>query len=111
VRQAVLARQHRALALRDVAIAVLGMVARQLGVDPDRVALEHVGLNHLSWERAAWVDGVDRLPELIAGDGEVLDDEVGLPLVQLKASGAIPSYYLRYFDRFDEVLRHQLEGG
>ena len=32
---------------------------------PDRVELEHVGLNHLSWERAVRVDGVDRLPELL----------------------------------------------
>ena len=111
VSQALLDRQYRAIGLCNVAITLQRMVARQLGVDPDRVALEHVGLNHLSWERAAWVDGVDRLPELIAGDGEVLADEVGLPLALLKASGAIPSYYLRYFDRFDEVLRHQLEGG
>ena len=111
VSQALLDRQYRAIGLCNVAITLQRMVARQLGVDPDRVALEHVGLNHLSWERAAWVDGVDRLPELISGDGEVLADEVGLPLAQLKASGAIPSYYLRYFDRFDEVLRYQLEGG
>src|SRR5438067_2185664 len=106
VSQALLDRQYRAIGLCNVAITLQRMVARQLGVDPDRVALEHVGLNHLSWERAAWVDGVDRLPALIAGDGEVLADEVGLPLAQLKASRAIPSYYLRYFDRFNEVLRH-----
>ena len=33
-----------------------------LDVEPDRVQLDHVGLNHLTWERAATVDGVDRLP-------------------------------------------------
>jgi hypothetical protein len=32
------------------------------GVAPDRVELEHVGLNHLTWERAVRVDGADRLP-------------------------------------------------
>jgi 6-phospho-beta-glucosidase len=111
VSQALLDRDYRAIGLCNVAITLQRMVARQLGVDPDRVALEHVGLNHLSWERAIWVDGVDRLPELIARDGEMLADEVGFPLAQLQASGVIPSYYLRYFDRFDEVLRHQLEGG
>src|SRR5437762_2245462 len=111
VSQALLDRDHRAIGLCNVAITLQRMVARRLGVDPDRVALEHVGLNHLSWERAARVDGVDRLPELIARDGEVLADEVGLPLAQLKASGVIPSYYLRYFDRFADALRHQQEGG
>ena len=111
VSQALLDRDYRAIGLCNVAITLQRVVARRLGLEPDRVALEHVGLNHLSWERAARVDGVDRLPELIVRDGEALADEVGLPLAQLQRSGVIPSYYLRYFDRFDDVLRHQQEGG
>jgi 6-phospho-beta-glucosidase len=111
VSQALLDRDYRAIGLCNVAITLQRMVARQLGVDPDRVALEHVGLNHLSWERAARVDGVDRLPELIERDGAALADEVGLPLAQIQRSGVLPSYYLRYFDQFDDVLRHQQEGG
>ncbi|TME34470.1 MAG: 6-phospho-beta-glucosidase [Chloroflexi bacterium] len=111
VSQALLDREYRAIGLCNVAITLQRMVARRLGVDPDRVALEHVGLNHLSWERAARVDGVDRLPDLIASDGQFLADDLGLPLEQLQRSGVLPSYYLRYFDRFDEVLRHQQEGG
>ena len=55
VSQALLDRQYRAIGLCNVAITLQRMVARRLGVDPDRVALEHVGLNHLSWERAARV--------------------------------------------------------
>ena len=35
------------------------------GSTPERVELEHVGLNHLTWVRAVRVDGVDRLPELL----------------------------------------------
>ena len=111
VSQALLDREYRAIGLCNVAITLQRMVARRLGVGPDRVALEHVGLNHLSWERAARVDGVDRLPDLIASDGQFLADDLGLPLEQLQRSGVLPSYYLRYFDRFDEVLRHQQEGG
>ena len=37
-------------------------VRRPLDVDVDRVALDHVGLNHLTWIRRVVVDGVDRLP-------------------------------------------------
>ena len=111
VSQALLDRDYRAIGLCNVAITLQRMIARQLGVDPDRVALEHVGLNHLSWERAARVDDVDRLPELIQRNGAALADEVGLPLQQIRRSGVLPSYYLRYFDQFDEVLRHQQEGG
>ena len=39
--------------------------------------LEHVGLNHLTWERAVRVDGVDRLPELLATASDELADETG----------------------------------
>ena len=39
-----------------------GSFAQLLGVPPERVALDHVGLNHLTWERAAVVDGTDALP-------------------------------------------------
>jgi 6-phospho-beta-glucosidase len=111
ISQALLDREYRAIGLCNVAITLQRSLAQRLGVDPDRVELEHVGLNHLSWERAVRVDGVDRLPELIASDGAALAEEVGLPLARIQRSGALPSYYLRYFDQFDEVLRHQLEGG
>lgn len=111
VSQALLDRDYRAIGLCNVAITLQRMIARQLSVDPDRVALEHVGLNHLSWERAARVDGVDRLPELIARESAALADEVGLPEDEIKRSGVLPSYYLRYFDCFDDVLQHQREGG
>ena len=46
VSQALLDRGYRAIGLCNVAITLQRMIARQLGVDPDRVALEHVGLNH-----------------------------------------------------------------
>src|SRR5271165_2278334 len=48
-----------------VGITTQRRVGHYLDVDPDRVVLEHVGLNHLTWARSATVDGVDRLPELL----------------------------------------------
>src|SRR6185295_1100585 len=41
-------------------------------VEPERVELEQVGLNHLTWIRAVRVDGVDRMAELL--DDELADD-------------------------------------
>ena len=79
-------------------------------VEPERVALEHVGINHLSWERAVVVDGVDRLPELLDREPGWVADEVGLPVELVRELGAIPSYYLRYYYCRDEVLREQLSG-
>ena len=111
ITQALLDEGHRAIGLCNVAITLQRWAARHLGVDPDRVELEHVGLNHLSWERAVRVDGVDRLGDLLDGDGQSIADEVGLPLDELRRTHTVPSYYLRYYDRFDEVLRQQQRDG
>ncbi|HEX8929620.1 MAG TPA: 6-phospho-beta-glucosidase, partial [Actinomycetota bacterium] len=51
VTQALLDEGHRAIGLCNVAIGMQRGFAAHLGVEPDRVELEHVGLNHLSWLR------------------------------------------------------------
>jgi 6-phospho-beta-glucosidase len=111
VTQALLDAGHRAIGLCNVAIGFQRILAAHFGVEPDRVALEHVGLNHLSWERAVVVDGVDRLPELLASGAEEMAEEIGMPIPLLRLLGAIPSYYLRYYYFTDEVLREELEPG
>jgi 6-phospho-beta-glucosidase len=110
VTQALLDHGYRALGLCNVAIGFQRSFARQFSVEPERVRLDHVGLNHLSWIRAVWVDGVDRLPELLdAGDPAVTAwGDFDLELV--RALRAIPSYYLRYYYAPEEVLRDQLDG-
>jgi 6-phospho-beta-glucosidase len=108
VTQALLDQGHRACGLCNVAIGIQREVAAHFGVEPARVRLDHVGLNHLSWERAILVDGVDRLPELLADPPpELLDDE---PIELVRALGALPSSYLRYYYRTQEVLEHQRTG-
>ena len=72
--------------------------------------LEHVGLNHLTWERAVRVDGVDRLPELLESEPEVLADHVGLSVDVVKALRAIPSYYLHYYYDTAAVVAEQRDG-
>ena len=110
VTQALLDEGHRAVGLCNVAINLQRRLAARFGVSPDRVELEHVGLNHLSWERAVRVDGVDRLPELLEADAEGLGEEVGVPAELVRTLRAIPSYYLRYYYLTDVVLREQLDG-
>jgi 6-phospho-beta-glucosidase len=120
VTQALLDEGHRAVGLCNVAIGFQREFARLFGADPDRIQLDHVGLNHLSWERAILVDGVDRLPELLeavdAPDGSPeyrsylaeLEGEVPLELVRLLR--AIPSYYLRYYYFTQRMLEEQRGG-
>jgi 6-phospho-beta-glucosidase len=107
VTQALLDRGHRAVGLCNSAIGFQRRFATLLGVAPDRVELEHVGLNHLTWERAVRVDGTDRLGELLDGHGEALAADLGLPLTLLRDLGVVPSTYLRYYYATAEVLNEQ----
>lgn len=110
VTQALLDEGHRAVGLCNVAIGLQRRFAEYLNVAPERVELEHVGLNHLSWERAVRVDTVDRLPELIERHGERIAREIQIPESVIRLLGAVPSHYLRYFYLTDEVLAGQLSG-
>jgi len=75
------------------------------------VLVDQVGLNHLTWVRAAWVDGDDVLPSLLAEHGDELAGMAGgLPRRLLEELGAVPSYYLRYFYAHDSVLDEQRSG-
>ncbi len=105
VTRALLDGGHRAVGLCNVAIGFQRRFAAMLGVAPEAVTLDHVGLNHLTWERAAYVDGVDRLPELLSSRLRDLAEEVELPAQVLSTLESVPSYYLRYFYCHDEVVR------
>jgi 6-phospho-beta-glucosidase len=107
VTQALLDQGHRAIGLCNVAIGFQRRFAAAFGVEPERVELEHVGLNHLSWERAVRVDGVDRLPEILSTRIELVADETDMPAELIRALGAIPSYYLHYYYLTDEVIERQ----
>jgi 6-phospho-beta-glucosidase len=106
VTQALLDHGHRALGLCNVAIGFQRQYADMFGVEPARVQLEHVGLNHLSWERAVMVDGVDRLSEILE-TGLDETDNADVPAQLIRTIGAIPSYYLHYYYLTDDVLDYQ----
>ncbi len=104
VTRALLDAGHRAIGLCNVAIGFQREFARLLGVPPERVALDHVGLNHLTWERAALVDGTDALPGLIAAHREELAAHTGMPPSVVSDLGVVPSYYLHYFYEHDAAV-------
>jgi len=110
VMQALLDAGHRAIGLCNSAMGFQRRFARLLDVAPERVLLDHVGLNHLTWERAVKVDGVDRLPDLIEHHASELAGDTEMPVSLIRLLHAVPSYYLRYYYSTDEVLREQLSG-
>jgi 6-phospho-beta-glucosidase len=110
VTRALLDHGHRAIGLCNVAIGFQRRWAAGLGVEPSRVVVDQVGLNHLTWVRRVLFDGRDVLPEILAEHGDELAAELELPRRLLDELGVVPSYYLRYFYAHDEVLREQLDG-
>ena len=101
---------HRAVGLCNVAIGFQRRCAELLGVDPGRLVVDQVGLNHLTWVRAVRLDGEDVLGRLLDEHGEQVAEVGALPLELTRELGAVPSYYLQYFYEHDEVLAAQLEG-
>ncbi|MFC5666197.1 6-phospho-beta-glucosidase [Kitasatospora misakiensis] len=102
---------HKAVGLCNVAIGFQRRFAKHLGVDPELVRLDHVGLNHLTWERGVTLldapgaaGGREVLPELLAGFGQEIADDIRLPRRVVERLGVVPSYYLRYFYQHDAVV-------
>jgi 6-phospho-beta-glucosidase len=110
VTRALLDAGHRAVGLCNVAIGFQRSIARLLGVEPARVVVDQVGLNHLTWIRAVHVDGRDALPELLTDHADELATQSGSSRSLLEELGAIPSYYLHYFYDHDRVLAEQRDG-
>ncbi|GIE85432.1 family 4 glycosyl hydrolase [Actinoplanes regularis] len=108
VTRALLDAGHQAVGLCNVAIGFQRRFANYLDVDPASVVLDHVGLNHLTWERAAYVDGVDRLPALLEEHLSEISGEVDIPASIISMLGAVPSYYLSYFYGHDRHVRDAL---
>ncbi|WP_328440626.1 6-phospho-beta-glucosidase [Streptomyces sp. NBC_00444] len=108
VTRALLQAGHKAIGLCNVAIGFQRKFAHMLGVAPADVHLDHVGLNHLTWEtgvRLGGPEGEDVLPKLLAEHGDPIAADLHLPRPLLDRLGVVPSYYLRYYYAHDEVVR------
>lgn len=95
----------RVVGICDSPIGLAARAARALGITGSAVP-EYVGLNHLGWLRGLRVDGVDRLPALLADDDRLATiEEVRLLGAEwVRALGVLPNEYLYYFYRTREAV-------
>ncbi|MGW6154660.1 6-phospho-beta-glucosidase [Streptomyces sp. NPDC055144] len=108
VTRALLQAGHKAVGLCNVAIGFQRKFARLLDVTPSQVHLDHVGLNHLTWElgvRLGGPDGENVLPRLIGEHGDAIAEDLHMPRGIVDRLGVVPSYYLRYYYQHDAVVR------
>jgi len=98
----------RTVGLCNVPIDMRMQVAAHLGQPVEQVETTYLGLNHLGWVRRIRVAGQDvttAVMDALEGlSGPANIPEIAYPPGFLKALGAIPSPYLRYFYATDEMF-------
>ncbi|MFD9962346.1 6-phospho-beta-glucosidase [Amycolatopsis sp. NPDC058986] len=96
----------KVIGICDSPVGLCRRVARALGLDPAAVWFDYAGINHLGWLSAAWYQGEDVLPRLLADRDAVESFEEGklFGAEWLRALGAIPNEYLHYYYFAREAL-------
>jgi len=83
-------------------------IAQQLRVAPERIQLDYVGLNHLSWIRGVMLDGEDIFERVLEGAiARAKAGESSFSPQLLETLGMLPSYYLNYYYNHDQVVAEQ----
>ncbi|ADQ13634.1 6-phospho-beta-glucosidase [Halanaerobium hydrogeniformans] len=103
------------LGLCNVPIVMEKMTAEILDADADKLRMDFVGLNHLVWGRAAYLNGENKisevLDELATGNFKdvenVPDYEWGKEFLQ--SLGMLPCPYHRYYYLTDLMLQEEIE--
>ncbi|MCA9878484.1 MAG: hypothetical protein KC442_11900 [Thermomicrobiales bacterium] len=85
-------------------------LASAIGLDPARLDVRSIGLNHASWSVHHTYDGADLITLLADalpthGDREDLPPKVRRMLQIAVATGHVPSEYAQYYFYTDEILR------
>jgi 6-phospho-beta-glucosidase len=89
----------------------LGLLEEQMGcsIDPGRVALESLGINHLVWHRGFTLDGKDVWPAVFGAylDRQRQEEQPQFDPALLERLGMLPSYYLEYYYETGRMLEQQ----
>jgi alpha-galactosidase/6-phospho-beta-glucosidase family protein len=106
VTKALLDAGHKAVGLCSAAMVFQRHFAKVLDVAPETIELDHVGLNHLTWELGVRAGGRDVLGSLTGEHVDRVAPASGLPPDLVRRLGVVPSYYLHYFYDHDDLVEH-----
>lgn len=105
----------KVMGLCNVPINMHYSIARMLGVKPEEASLDFAGLNHMVWVHKVSVAGEDKTQKVLKllGDGASLNmnniTEEPWDKSFLKALGAVPCPYHRYFYLKEAMLADELK--
>lgn len=105
----------KVLGLCNVPIVMEKMTAEILETAADKLRMDFVGLNHLVWGRAAYLNGENKINEVITklasgnfrGVKNIPDYEWGTDL--LNSVGMLPCPYHRYYYLTDLMLKEEIK--
>lgn len=105
----------KTIGLCNVPVSMSMMIADMMACQPEDLTLECAGLNHLLWAHRAWLNGENITAQVLekVGDGanfsmKNIFEEPWDPAF-LKALGAIPCPYHRYFYQTEAMLADEKE--
>jgi 6-phospho-beta-glucosidase len=90
---------------------LLNGLEEQLGttISPERVSLNTLGLNHLSWHRGFALDGEEMWPQIMQKtiEAQRAEEHPDWDVRTLESLQMMPNYYLQYFYYTDQKLASQ----
>jgi 6-phospho-beta-glucosidase len=92
----------RVLGTCDSPVSLMKTLAARLGVPREDVAFDLSGMHHFTWVTGVRVQGRQRLAELLERAHEL--PKLGVDPDLIRALGAIPSPYFRYYAHPDRIL-------
>jgi 6-phospho-beta-glucosidase len=104
----------RIVGVCDGPIEMKRSVAEFLGVPPDRVHADYMGLNHAGWIHRVLVDGQDRLPEILGRYEELQRQDASWALFDpalVRSLGMLPMEYLYFYYYRQRAVENILASG
>jgi 6-phospho-beta-glucosidase len=111
VTQALVDAGHRAVGLCNMAIGVQRAIAGGLGIEPSRIELRSIGLNHASWFNEVLLGGRTILADLLRDPPAELVEKTGHDAAAMRRVGMIPSSYQAYYAEPERALERQRRHG
>ncbi len=86
----------------DSPVSLMKMLAALLGVPRDELTFALSGMHHFTWITGVMIQGRERLPDILARADEL--PKLGTDPDLIRALGAVPSPYYRYYAHPDRIL-------
>lgn len=105
----------KTIGLCNVPITMKMKTAKLFNVSPERIRMDFIGLNHLSWAYRIYLDGKDITQEVIYKNlNEQATNMENIPSLSwdetyLRHLNMLPSPYLKYYYNVEEMVKKQKE--